>query len=46
MTDEQKAGDYKGIYVDNDLTYWKWTCKKPEDKPDQPVDPVTPDDPN
>ena len=35
MTDEQKGGDWKGLYVDNDLTYWKWTCEKPPDEPEE-----------
>ena len=31
MTAAQKNGDWKGTYIDNDRTYWKWTCAKPPD---------------
>ena len=34
MTPAQKGGEWNGLYVDNDLTYWKWTCEKPPDAPD------------
>ena len=38
MTDAQKNGYWTGIYVDDELTYWKWTCKKPP-PPDDNTDP-------
>lgn len=39
MTDDQKDGNWQGTYVDNDNTYWRWTCEKPPDKPDTKPDP-------
>ena len=29
MTDEQKDGNWRGLYTDDELTSWQWTCAAP-----------------
>lgn len=31
MTEEQKGGEWKGTYTDDENTQWEWTCAKPPD---------------
>lgn len=30
VSDQQRLGEYQGVYRDYDYTLWKWQCKKPD----------------
>ena len=38
MTEEQKAGEWKGTYTDDEFTNWDWTCAAPPEDPTEETD--------